>query len=318
MNKRIEKSTWKEAVEFASKHRTDYLDVSDDVIRIGRPEEMNEDDRSRLISYVQEFIPWRKGPYELFGHRIDGAWKSHMKWDRVRKYIDDPSGLLVADVGANNGYYMFRMLDLNPQRIIGFDPVPKVHMAFEFLKAFHPDVPLEYHRESFTALENYENTFDIILCMGIVYHHTDPIHILKTCRKALKPGGQLVLESMGIPTTGLVKKEYQEFSHRIRLMEDRKADLAGEPDSVCIFPSGKYAGANGIWFLPTPQALSNFVKRSGFSDVSVMDSHRYEDEQHQTKYSLMPPLSDFLDPENPNRTIEGYPAPVRIHISARR
>ncbi len=318
MKKNNEKEIWSEAIEFAKLHKTDHLDVSGDVIVIGRKEELTEAEHEKLKEYLQGFVPWRKGPFEIFGHRVDGAWKSEAKWERVSRYIDSPEGQLVADVGANNGYYMYRILESSPEKIIGFDPVPLVHMTFEFLKALHPDIPIEYKREGYTGLADYENTFDIILCMGIVYHHTDPVKVLKMCRKALKPGGQLILESMGLPGQGLLRKEYSEISERVRIMEDRRADLAGEPDSICLFPSGKYAGANGIWFLPTPQALINFVRRSGFTTASLIDVHRYEEEQQKTAYSHMPPLSDFIDKENPDRTIEGYPAPVRIHISARK
>ncbi len=314
-----EKESWLEAIDFASNHKTRSLDFSGDAVKIGLHEELSREEHTKLLGYIQEFIPWRKGPLELFGHRIDAGWKSEMKWDRVMRYIDPLEGKLVADIGANNGYYMFRMASQKIGRVVGLDPVPHMHRTFQFLQAFcEEDLPLEYLREGYTALDRYEGQFDVVLCMGILYHHTDPISILRTAKKAMKAGGQLVVESMGIPPAGMVRDEFLEFSTRMKLTEDRRADLAGEPDSVCLFPSGKYAGASGVWFLPTPTALMNMIRRAGFKEVSLVDVHRYEDEQQKTRYSLMPSLTDFLDREKKDRTIEGYPAPVRIHISARK
>ena len=35
--------------------------------------------------------------------------------------------------------------------------------------------------------------------MGIIYHHKNPIEQLTTIREALKPGGRIIFETIGIP-----------------------------------------------------------------------------------------------------------------------
>lgn len=314
------KPGWQNAIEFIQQFPTRSYDFSGDAIIIGKKEELSELQHDELTKHIQEFIPWRKGPVELFGHKIEASWKSHFKWNRVLQYVDPLEDAVVADVGANNGYYMFKMLHHGAAQVVGMDPVVQVEQTYQFLVSplKNLELPLQYELAGFDHLENYSSHFDIIFLMGILYHHTDPISILKLCKKALKPGGQLVVETMGIAGTRLVSKEFREFSHRVRLTEDRKADLAGEPDSVCLFPSGKYAGANGIWFLPSPSALVHFARRSGFKEARLHDVHRYDDEQQKTPFSFMPSLVDYLDPENRERTIEGYPSPVRIHLTARK
>jgi tRNA (mo5U34)-methyltransferase len=42
------------------------------------------------------------------------------------------------------------------------------------------------------------------------------------------------------------------------------------------------------------------------------------DEQRTTDWILGESLENFLDSDNPNLTIEGYPAPKRVYIKARR
>jgi tRNA (mo5U34)-methyltransferase len=41
-------------------------------------------------------------------------------------------------------------------------------------------------------------------------------------------------------------------------------------------------------------------------------------EQRKTEWIATQSLEDFLDPEDPTRTVEGYPAPVRVYLRARR
>lgn len=317
-NPHSKEQIWKEAIEFARNHRTDHLITDADAIEIGLPGELSDEEKSKLDEYIRSLMPWRKGPFLLFGREILASWKSHLKWDRVVRYMDDAEDKIIADVGANNGYYMFRMLSHRPKLVIGMDPVDSVYKSFEFLHGFHPHPALRFEKKGWEHLAEYENYFDIIFLMGILYHHTDPVEILRLCKRALKKGGQLVLETMGVRTEDLVSPLLIKKAEEHRSREGRKSDQRGDADSLCLFPSGKYAGANAIWFLPTPPALVSMVRRSGLREAELHDIHFYEDEHVQTELSPMPSLRDFLDPENPGLTIEGYPAPVRIHLSARK
>ena len=49
-------------------------------------------------------------------------------------------------------------------------------------------------------------------------------------------------------------------------------------------------------------------------DVSVTTT----DEQRSTDWMRFQSLTDFLDPEDPSRTIEGYPGPKRATLIARK
>ncbi|MBU2323874.1 MAG: DUF1698 domain-containing protein, partial [Gammaproteobacteria bacterium] len=69
----------------------------------------DEASRSALDSALRGLIPWRKGPFNLFGVHIDTEWRSDWKWQRVAPHLD-LAGKRVLDVGCGNGYYMWRML----------------------------------------------------------------------------------------------------------------------------------------------------------------------------------------------------------------
>ena len=323
------------ARRFAETHRAGYADFSGPVVKIGRAEELDEAEHAELEECLKAFIPWRKGPYSIYGHEVQAHWKSELKWERVLRHADALEDKIVADVGCNNGYYMFRMAEQAPRHVIGLDPVGDFHDLFGFLTALYPVPALRFAREGFEYLTNYTDHFDVIFCLGVVYHHPDPIRILRLIHRALKPGGQIVLESMGIPderipnayvpervpdASGAVSDErVPDASGAVsneRAPGERASD-GGERPSYCLFPAKKYAGAIAVWFVPTAGCLCNWLRRANFRDIELHEIAR-ESEQQRTVHAPAPVLADFLDQRNPALTVEGYPAPVRIHLSARR
>jgi len=55
-----------------------------------------------------------------------------------------------------------------------------------------------------------------------------------------------------------------------------------------------------------------WMERCGFKNIRVVNTDITAiDEQRKTQWIDTESLSDFLDPNNNNKTIEGYPAPQR-------
>ena len=65
--------------------------------------------------------------------------------------------------------------------------------------------------------------------------------------------------------------------------------------------------------------MALWLRRAGFVDVQCVDvSVTSIEEQRATDWCGGESLSDFLDPTDPSRTIEGYPAPLRAIVIARK
>jgi tRNA (mo5U34)-methyltransferase len=63
--------------------------------------------------------------------------------------------------------------------------------------------------------------------------------------------------------------------------------------------------------------LVNWLQKAQFKEIELFYSHKLEfDEQRKTDWMDWQSLEDFLDPNDPDKTIEGYPAPIRIYIKA--
>ena len=131
--------------------------------------------------------------------------------------------------------------------------------------------------------------FDTVFSMGVLYHRKSPFEHLEELRSFLKPGGQLVLETLVIE---------------------------GDENSVLV-PGDRYAQMRNVFFIPSSKALTNWLERVGFSNVRVVDEGiTSQEEQRATDWMTFHSLVDFLDPEDENKTIEGYPAPRRAVLIA--
>lgn len=241
---------------------------------------------------LQSLNPWRKGPFRFLGHDLEAEWDSSLKWSRLEEHLGGLWGKRILDVGCNNGYYLLRALVQDPAWAVGIDPTGRFFLQWKALTAGLELPRAEFHLLGMEHLEAFPPTFDVVLSMGILYHHPDPIGQLKDLKGVLKPGGWLVMESMGIPGS----------------------------EALCLFPPDRYAKAPGVWFLPTASCLQNWMARAGFRDIRLLHSGpTTTEEQRNSPFCPRPfeTLEDFLDPEDPSRTIEGHPAPWRHMILAR-
>ncbi|NTV14323.1 MAG: tRNA 5-methoxyuridine(34)/uridine 5-oxyacetic acid(34) synthase CmoB [Desulfobulbaceae bacterium] len=269
--------------------RAHHLDFHADTVTIGQADELSEANRALLHKTLKGFMPWRKGPFNVFGIEIDAEWRSQRKWQRLLPVLPDLTGQVVADIGCNNGYYMFRMVPHQPRLVLGFEPLLHHHFTFRALNNMAGCANLHSELLGVEHLGLFEKYFDTIFLMGILYHRISPVEVLKDCLKALKPGGTLIVESQAIP---------------------------GD-QTVALFPETTYGKAPGTWFVPTGPCLVNWLKRAGFAEVELFCQHPMDDsEQHRTEWMTFESYPDFLDPTDTSKTIEGYPAPWRVFVKA--
>ncbi len=270
------------------------IDVNDRLLnhdRVGAAGTITQAQAEQLETALRELHPWRKGPFELFGLHIDTEWRSDWKWQRLLPGLDDLSGRTVLDVGCGSGYHCWRMQGAGADTVIGIDPTPLFVMQYFALNHY-----LQSDRTAVLPLgiEHMPDSmacFDTVFSMGILYHRRSPFDHLFQLRELLRKDGQLILETLII---------------------DGKA---GE----VLVPEGRYARMGNVWFLPSVDTLLSWLKKAGFKQAELIDvTVTSTEEQRQTDWMRFHSLAQFLDPNDPSLSIEGYPAPKRAIISARR
>ncbi len=231
--------------------------------------------------------PWRKGPFRINDLFIDSEWQSQIKYNLLEPHFN-LEDKIVGDIGCNNGYYLFRMLSQKPKKLIGFDPSAIYYSQFMFLDHFIKS-GIVYELLGVEHVEFYEHKFDTLFCLGVLYHRSDPVAMLKSLFKGLNKGGELILDTFMID---------------------------GE-EEMCLTPRDRYSKIPNIYFVPTVNALKNWCLRAGFESVEVLEIMKTDlNEQRKTEWIDTQSLEDFLDPNDPEKTVEGYPAPKRVYIKA--
>jgi len=260
------------------------LNLASHAVAAGSSGEISFSQRADMEKALFQMCPWRKGPFDLFGIAIDSEWQSFIKWDRFIPHIAPLFRRRILDIGSSNGYYMFRMAAFDPSLVVGLEPQHTFYFQYLALQKYLKlprVVTLPFTFDEFPVADHY---FDTVFCMGVLYHRKSPLDMLKKIHDSMKKEGELVLENLIIDST----------------------------ENLCLFPEDRYAKMRNVFFIPSINVMTSWLKRTGFTNIRCVDiSPTTPGEQRKTPWIQTESLNDFLDPADSQKTIEGYPAPVR-------
>jgi tRNA (mo5U34)-methyltransferase len=282
-------SDWRTILNKLPNATPSQINLQDGVL-VGQPDELAPETFAQMENLLRQLHPWRKGPFQLFGLHIDTEWRSDWKWDRLKDGIAPLNGRLVLDVGCGNGYHCWRMAGSGARLVIGLDPYLLYVAQYQAVRHFVGDaVPAYVLPLGVEALPENLAAFDTVFSMGVLYHRRSPLDHLLTLREALRPGGELVLETLVIE---------------------------GEVGQVLV-PERRYAQMRNVWFIPSVPTLLSWLRKCGFQQEKLLDvTPTTVQEQRATEWMTFKSLPDFLDPTDPGQTAEGHPAPRRAIVTA--
>jgi len=247
------------------------------------------DAASQLEPALKQLMPWRKGPFRIAHVHIDTEWRSDWKWNRLSPHISPLKNRTVLDVGCGNGYHLWRMRAQGAKTVFGIDPSMLFNMQFEAVQRYIQDDNVFTLPLTMDTLPQGMQLFDTVFSMGVLYHRKDPHAHLRELGGALRPGGELVLETL--------------------------VCLGEEPTALDI--EDRYARMRNVWQLPSVPLLAKWLTDAGFESVrcvSVDITSRLE--QRQTEWMPYESLTESLNQEDMSLTVEGLPRPRRVVMIA--
>ena len=91
--------------------RAEQCDFSGDVVTIGTASELSEQDGRKVYQVLRDFMPWRKGPFNIFGIEVDAEWRSELKWRRLEPYLPNLEDKVIGDIGCNTLLFFLDAID---------------------------------------------------------------------------------------------------------------------------------------------------------------------------------------------------------------
>jgi tRNA (mo5U34)-methyltransferase len=280
----------------------DNVQLGSDILTVNA--QLSDSEHKQATALLKQLMPWRKGPFQIGNDTgnpilIDTEWHSDWKWQRVAPHLGNLKGRRVLDVGGGSGYHGWRMAGAGAEAVIIIDPSCLFYHQFMAIRHFVGSADAydigryrtHYIPVTLEALPENSQLFDTVFSMGVLYHRQSPFEHLQQLKGQLVKGGELVLETLVIE---------------------------GDANTVLV-PHDRYAQMNNVYFLPSVAALIGWLEKAGFTEVRCVDvAVTSIDEQRKTKWMNYHSLADFLDPNDFSKTLEGYPAPMRATLIAKK
>jgi tRNA (mo5U34)-methyltransferase len=284
-------SKWQAALQHLPAVIPSTIDLDSATLRVGQASDLTAEQYALLEQTLRQLHPWRKGPFDLFGIHIDTEWRSDWKWDRLKHHISPLTNRAVLDIGCGSGYHCWRMRGAGARFVLGIDPTLLFVMQFNAVQSYVRDPQVQVLPLGMEDMPLDMRCFDTVFSMGLLYHRREPQQHLLELKDCLRAGGELVLETL--------------------VIDERHGEV--------LIPDGRYAQMRNVWAIPSVPTLIGWLQQSGFADVRCVDVTRTStDEQRRTDWMQFQSLSDYLDPHDPTKTVEGYPAPTRAICIARK
>ncbi len=234
--------------------------------------------------------PWRKGPFRVNDIQIESEWDCRKKWARFESELSGFTGKRVLDIGANNGYFSYRLAQYQPKCIVALEPHRHYYFQALTLDRMVRNPTISIFPISLESFPTLPGAFERILNCGVFYHQKSPIQALQKCADLLVEGGQMIFET-----------------------------FVTDSPSSSLLPAGTYHDMPNVWVIPTVASLNYWLHRAGFEVTKTLDlAHTTPQEQAQTKWCPYPSYEEGLDANDSRQTAEGYPVSKRLMVVCRK
>jgi tRNA (mo5U34)-methyltransferase len=215
--------------------------------------------RDEIAERVRELAPWFHNltldGVETAPDHFLGDYPS-AKWNRFAHSIpQDLRGRTVLDIGSNAGFYAIEMKRRGADRVVAMEPDPR-YLAQAKFAAEVSDCDIEFRQCSIYDLPSLRETFDIVLCMGVVYHLRYPLLALDLIRR-YAVGELLIFQSMLRGST-----EVEPLRDDYPFEEQHIFSAGGFPRMSFI--EHRYAGDPTNWWVPNLACAMAMLRSAGF------------------------------------------------------
>jgi len=174
-------------------------------------------------------------------------------WNQISKQVpNDLSGKSVLDVGCNAGFFSVQAKKRNADYVLGIDLSEGFLKQAEFVREVL-GLEIDYEKMGVCDVAKLGGRFDIVLCLGVIYHCADPFQAARCVES--------VTRELAIVESAVV----------------RYKPVADKPLWEFIFPGYKDFEGTGMkdercynWWFPNIEGLRALFQSAGFEKVEPM------------------------------------------------
>ena len=200
---------------------------------------------------------------------------------------EDLSGMRVLDLGARDGYFSFECERRGASEVIALDYVPADQTGFEICKKILNSNVIYVNSNVYSIDKNSLGEFDLVLCLGLIYHLRHPVLAIDRIYDVLRENGSLILESHVIDG-GLVDQDNQWIS--LSSIDSR----LGQMQMAQFYAGGKLNNDVSNFWAPNLTCLIEIVSNSGF-DITNSWVESFRGGLSATKIKLESNHPRFID-----------------------
>ncbi|HWI40752.1 MAG TPA: TIGR04290 family methyltransferase [Verrucomicrobiae bacterium] len=176
------------------------------------------------------------------------------KWKRLARHLPaDLSGWSVLDIGCNAGFYSFELARRGAQ-VLGIDSDPHYLRQAEWaLERFGLQDRVRFRRMQVYDLARVEESFDLVLFMGVFYHLRYPLLALDLVAEKVRK--LLVFQCLMLPG----RKVRDQVDHYI----NQRGPLLDPGWPKMAFIEHRFAGDPTNWWLPNHAGVCAMLRSAG-------------------------------------------------------
>jgi len=179
---------------------------------------------------------------------------------RLRAIPEELAGVRVLDVGTFDGFYAFLAERRGAARVVAVDNEQYVGwiarrfgIELEPAAGFRTIAELvgsrvEYRRLDALEVASLGESFDVVLCFGILHRVDAPLTLVRVLGECLAAGGRIILETYGV---------------------------RGDPDDPCVRVHERgdvYAGDDAVYWGFTRASLDRLARLGGLGGFQLVDA----------------------------------------------
>jgi tRNA (mo5U34)-methyltransferase len=171
-------------------------------------------------------------------------------WERIAGVLPtDLSGKSVLDIGCNAGFFSVQAKWKNASHVLGIDMGEGFLKQAEFVRDVL-NLNIEYRKMDASDLHLLRETFDVVFCLGVIYHCSNPFSVAQNVAA--------VTTEMAIVESAVVRYDH----------------VVDRPIWEFVFPGFNQVSKHDRhfnWWFPNATGLIALFRSAGFAEVQLLD-----------------------------------------------